>query len=163
MLESTLRQLEENLKQQLELYDQLWEIAMLKQRALVGNLIKELDVLITREEIAVLQTTRLEKERVDLVAKVAGSLGIPAEEVILSKLATIHAPFSVLQKDIESVIADIRRQNTLNTELLVQAKRIMDFSFRILTQSKESTYLPDGKRIEQRKPKADAFIFDKSV
>ena len=164
MRDEVISRVEHNLKTQLAVYSELREMAVLKQQALVSNKIKELDALVTSEEVLIMQTARLEEERLELAQAIAEDLGVPMEEVTLSRLAVSYPQFSALQNQIEELILEIQDKNALNTELINQAMSIVEFSLNLLTRQQEQTYSRSVNKRDKGKQKAkSAFIIDKTV
>lgn len=164
MRDELSNKIEQNLQKQLAIYTELRDSAQKKQEALVKNQIKELDALVTREEMLIIEAGKLEVERNSLIEKIALELKIPIDEVNLSKLI-INKPIMVkTQDELLTLVKDIQEIHSLNSELLKQAIMIVEFSLNLLTEQNEKTYTREMNKVEKGKQKINkAFILDKSI
>ncbi len=164
MRDELANRLETNLQQQLILYKELRETAEKKQQALVANNIKELDAIVAREEVLIMQAAKLEKVRTAMAGEIARELHIPVEEVTLSRLTGEMPQLLPLQNEMEETIRNIQEKHALNTELLNQAMRIVEFSLNLFTRSDEKTYSRDLQKAEKETPGVKrSFVIDRSV
>lgn len=163
MQQKIVDELKENLEEQLALYSELLEVTGRKQEALIHNHIKELDALVSREEMLILQGTRLENKRMALVKELAVQLNRPEEELKLHKLAELFPQFQGIKDKFENIISEIQAKNALNNKLLQQAKKIVDFTLGLMTTQRETTYSGDKGKAQARPGTRQAYIVDRSV
>lgn len=164
MDEQHLARLEENLRQQLELYRELLETATKKEEVLVANDMRTLDALVAKEETVVILGSKLEKERMTLIEHLASEIGLPVEDVTLVRLVQNYPHLEPLQVELEKVVTAIQSKHALNTELLKQAMRIVEFTLQLLVPAEQGVYSRNREATETGATAVrSARIIDKSV
>jgi flagellar biosynthesis/type III secretory pathway chaperone len=157
-----IQQLNDNLKAQAGIYKELKQLAELKQQALVKNNLQELEAITVREEQLIMAAAKLEKERLVWAEWVAQLIGKPSEKITLVELAERYPQLSDVRTELESVLAGLKEVHELNTELLKQAIKIVDFTLSMLTaQPSGSIYNRPGKK--ETEPQSSVRFLDKSI
>jgi flagellar biosynthesis/type III secretory pathway chaperone len=157
-----IKQLNENLKTQASIYNDLKHLAELKKQALVKNNLIELEAVTVREEQLLLEAARLEKERLYWAEQIAHSMGKPPEEITLSELAERYPELQEVKTDLENVITNLKEVHELNTQLLKQAIKVVDVTLGVLTtQPSGNLYQRPGKK--ESEPRNAIRFLDKSI
>ena len=155
-------QLNDNLKRQAALYNELKIYAQQKQQALIKNDLHTIEALTLREEQLILEASRLEKERLQWAEGIAKQLGKSPESITLSELAEHFPELKEVKKEMESVLTNLKEVNDLNTELIKQAIKVVDLTLSLITAQPQGTVYgrPGGKENE---PKKDVHFLDRSI
>jgi flagellar biosynthesis/type III secretory pathway chaperone len=142
-----IKHLNENLKSQARLYNELKELAEFKQQALVKNNLQELEAVTIREEQLLLEGARLEKERLLWAEQIAQIMGKPAEKITLTELAVRYPELQEVKVDLEKVLTGLKDVHEVNTQLLNQAIKIVDITLGMLTTNPSGNiYSRPGKK-----------------
>ncbi|AGA70322.1 FlgN protein [Desulfitobacterium dichloroeliminans LMG P-21439] len=157
-----IKQLNENLKRQAALYEELKMFAEYKQQALVNNNLHEIEAATVREEQLIMEASRLEKERLLWAEQIAREIGKAPENITLSELAERFPELTGVKTELDNVLTNLRQVNELNTQLLKQAIKVIDLTLGLMTaQPNGSTYVrPGGKENE---PKSNVHFLDRSI
>lgn len=153
-MSEALRNLNNNLQLQVKLYEELHNLECKKQKALMQNNLQEIELLSACQEPLLLEAASLEKARSLWVEHIARNLGKSAAELTLAELAR-HFP--VLEKarvDLGFVVGRLQAVHGINTQLLKQAMRIVEYTLGLLTHQVGSTYThPNRQEIEDNQKK----------
>ncbi|WP_206810924.1 flagellar protein FlgN [Paradesulfitobacterium ferrireducens] len=160
-MSEVLRNLNENLKRQTNVYSELNRLAELKQRALIKNNLHELEMVTAQEEQLLLEGGRLEKERLLWAEQIGREMGKAPEELTLAELAERYPELESVRKDLDDVLSRLQEAHEINTELLEQAVKIVNVTLNMLTQEDKRTYSRPGKEVKGGSKQAR--ILDKSV
>jgi hypothetical protein len=92
---------------------------------------------------------RLELERVALLNRAAGALGIPAGDVTLERMATLMAPAAAddareRSAHLRGLLATIQREHATNRALMRQELAFLDHLVRLIGDAPEAGYSPPG-------------------
>jgi flagellar biosynthesis/type III secretory pathway chaperone len=142
-----IKQLNDNLKNQARLYDELKQLAEFKQQALVKNNLQEIEAVTVREEQLLLEGARLEKERLLWAEQIAQVMGKPAEKITLTELAVRYPELQEVKVDLEKVLTGLKDVHEVNTQLLKQAIKIVDITLGMFTTNPSGNiYNRPGKK-----------------
>ncbi|MBC2723264.1 flagellar protein FlgN [Desulfosporosinus sp.] len=135
-----LRNLEDNLKCQVALYDELNTLGGHKQKALIKNNLQELEAITVREELLLLEGSRLEKERLLWAEQIGLDLGKAPEDLTLAELAEHYPNLQEVRKDLDRAVGALQGIHETNTQLLQQAMKVVEFTVGMLTHQEKNTY-----------------------
>jgi flagellar biosynthesis/type III secretory pathway chaperone len=144
-----LQNLEDNLKRQVALYQQLNDLEKDKQKALVENNLKEIETITFKEEKLVFEANHLERERLLWAKQIGSELGKRAEDLTLAELAEHYPVLEGVRKDLDDVVDHLQNIHRTNTQLLQQAIKIVDLTVGMLTQHEKSTYTHPSQQESQ--------------
>lgn len=144
------------LKEQLEEYKVLLDIANKKQKALIKNDIDGLDRINKEEHELIVGITRLEKKRLEIIGEIGKKIGSNVETLTLKELEkTAPAPFqgelNAIAAEFAQVIEDLNKINQENSGLIEQALKIVNFTIDTITNSEREVVYPskEGKNTSQ--------------
>lgn len=160
-MEETLRNLNDNLSLQLKLYAELNNLAGLKKEALVQNKLQELDSITVREERLLFETARLEKERLRWAENIGKEMGKAPEDLTLAELAEHYPELQEVRDQLDGIIKELRDTHEINTKLINQALKVIDFTIGLMTGPDESTY--NNLKRRTAKQLSGVRLLDKSV
>jgi len=153
------------LKEQLNGYKNLLDLAKRKQRALIGNDIKDLDSLNKEEHQIIIGATKLENKRLEIIKGFRNILGSNIESYTLKEMAE-KAPepfqeqlFEVYQ-ELNKVVDELNKINKENSSLIEQALKIVNFTISTIAQSEREVIYPEK---DGRMTKPISRIFDSKV
>ncbi len=156
-----IKQLNENLKKQAALYQEIKDYAQKKQQALLRNDLQEIEATTIREEQLLLEASRLEKERLLWTERAARHLGKGPESITLKELAERFPELTDVRVELENVVMNLKEVNELNNQLLKQAMKVTNLTVSIMTaQPNGSTYNRPGEK--ESESKAVRFL-DRSI
>jgi len=136
----TLQNLNNNLREQVILYNALLTLEGHKKEALIENNIQEIEVITAQEESFIIKVNRLEKERLLWAEQIGRELGKPPEDLTLVELAEHFPALEEVSLDIDRVVAQLQVIHESNAHLLQQAMKIVDFTVGLLTHQESNTY-----------------------
>lgn len=149
-----LRNLEDNLKRQAALYDELHGLEEHKQKAIMKSNLQELEAITVREEQLLLKAGSLEKERLLWAEKIGLEMGKPPEDLTLAELAEHYPVLQGVRLELDRVIRALQGIHEINTQLLEQAMKVVEFTVGILTHQDKNTYQrPTGQKDDEQQPK----------
>lgn len=141
-----IQNLNENLKRQIDLYKQIYVLEQSKKEALTQNNIQEIE-LITKQQEPLLQAAgRLESERLSWVENIGRELGKAPADLTLTELAKDFPVLAEVRLDLGRVVKQLQEIHGLNTMLLEQAVRIVNFTIGLLTYEASHTYGPPDQK-----------------
>ncbi|EGW36516.1 flagellar protein FlgN [Desulfosporosinus sp. OT] len=152
MSEVLVRNLNENLKSQVSLYEKLDSLERNKQKALIKNDIAEIEKITVQQERLLIEASRLEKERLLWAEAIGGELGRVPQDLTLAELAEHFPVLEGVRLDLDNVIGRLREIHDINTKLLQQAMKIVEFTVGLLTHQEQNTYThPKRKEPEENR------------
>ena len=140
------------LEESVTLYNDLLSLGEEKRRALVEADTTELDAITRREELRILEGTRLEERRAKATAVLATRLNLDEGKPPLSLLASraeaeMADQIRHLGAELDAVVKQLVRLNETNAALIHQALHFVHYNLNLLTRSQaETTYFPGGNR-----------------
>ncbi|AFV02600.1 hypothetical protein UNSWDHB_956 [Dehalobacter sp. UNSWDHB] len=141
--------LENNLQQQIAFYRQLVELEQEKQKALVDNVIEKIESITAQEEKILLEVGQLEEERLYWAEFFGKEVGKKAEDITLTDLIQYSPGFEPIGQEFEKAISQLKNLHEINAKLLKSALSIADFTLRLLTGQKHTTYSnPSNKGVK---------------
>ncbi|MFZ3102710.1 MAG: flagellar protein FlgN [Desulfitobacteriaceae bacterium] len=156
-----LQNLNDNLKIQARIYAELNELARQKQQALTSNNLHNLEAVTVQEEQLLLEAARLEKERLMWAEQIGLELGKASEDLTLTELAEHYPELREVQIELDNVIMQLRQAHEINTQLLQQALKVVDFTVGLMTQEQATTYNHPGRK--EINTASRAHLLDRSV
>ncbi len=135
-----LQNLNENLKRQVTLYEELNDLEREKQKALIKNNLQEIELITARQEPLLLGASRLEKERLLWAEHIGRDLGKAPEDLTLAELAEHFPVLEGVRLDLDRVVGQLQEIHEINAQLLQQAMKVVDFTVGMLTQQEKNTY-----------------------
>jgi len=117
----------------------------------VENNLQELEKITAQEEQLLIEVNRLEKERLLWAEHIGKKLSKPPEELTLAELAEAFPALKEVQAELDPVIAELQELHRVNTELLEQAVKVVNFTVGLMTQEEKQTYSnPNKKTLQNR-------------
>jgi len=148
-----LRNLNENLKEQVEIYHETLNLEELKQKALIKNNLQEIESITAKEESLIIKVNRLEKQRLLWAEQIGRELGRVPEDLTLAELVENFPVLEDVRLDLDRVVERLQEIHTINSQLLEQAMKIVDYTVGLLTHQESNTYAVPGKRENEEKKK----------
>ena len=158
-----LSSLDNNLRKQLDYYKQLVKLEKDKQQALVHNVIQEIDRITAEEEKILFEVSHLETERLNWAEFFAKETGKKAEEITLLDLEQSFPVLAEVHSELETVIAELRELHEINTRLLENAVKLVNFTMQTLTNDRQITYTKPTGKDKEGKTQKTLNLFDKSI
>lgn len=151
-MSKVVQNLNENLKRQVTLYEELNDLEREKQQALIKNNLQELELITARQEPLLLGATSLENERLLWAEQIGRDFGKAPEELTLAELAE-HFPVLVgVRIDLDRVVGQLQEIHEINTQLLQQGMKVVEFTVGMLTHQEKNTYsLPNQNENEGKR------------
>lgn len=153
------------LKEQIKSYEQLLELAKKKQQALINNEIETLDNLNKEEHNVILQTTKLETKRLEIIRDLSNIFGSEIESFTLQDLEE-RAPepyqeqLSAVYKELRLIVDQLQEVNQENSGLIEQALKIVNFTINTIARSEREVIYPEK---DSKTVKPVSRIFDSKV
>lgn len=135
-----LQKLNENLKQQVMLYEKLNDLEQAKQKALIKNNLQGIESITAQQESLLLRAGHLEKERLLWAEQIGRDLGKAPEDLTLAELAEHFPVLEGVRLDLDQVVGKLQEIHEVNTQLLQQAMKVVDFTLGMLTHQEKNTY-----------------------
>jgi hypothetical protein len=155
-----LQNLNGNLKQQVMLYEELHDLEQEKQKALIKNNLQQIELITARQEPLLLGASRLEKERLLWAEHIGHDLGKAPEDLTLVELAEHFPVLEGVRVDLDRVVGQLQEIHAINTQLLQQAMRVVEFTVGMMTHQEKNTYThPSHKENEETK----LHLLDRSI
>jgi flagellar biosynthesis/type III secretory pathway chaperone len=154
------------LAESVTLYNDLLLLGEEKRQALIGADTAMLDAITRREELRILEGTRLEERRAKATAAIATHHKLADRKPTLLMLADAADPdtaeqIRVLGAELDTAVKQLVRLNDTNAALIHQALHFVQYNLNLLTRSHaETTYVPTGGR---KATGAAAMILDRKV
>ena len=140
------------LAESVTLYKDLLLLGEEKRQALIGADTAMLDAITRREELRILEGTRLEERRAKATAAIATHHKLADRKPTLLMLADAADPDTAEQirslgADLDTAVKQLVRLNDTNAALIHQALHFVQYNLNLLTRSQaETTYVPTGGR-----------------
>ena len=140
------------LAESVKLYQDLLLLGEEKRQALIGADTAELDAITRREELRILDVTRLEERRAKATAAIANQHKLTDRKPTLLMLADVADPETSEQirrlgADLDQAVKRLVRLNDTNAALIHQALHFVQYNLNLLARSQaETTYVPTGGR-----------------
>lgn len=135
-----LQSFEENLRNQVKLYEGLNNLERRKQKALLKNNLQEIESISAQEEQLFSVANQLEKERLLWAEHIGRDLGKAPEDLTLAELAEHFPVLQEVSRDLDRVVGNLQEIHAINTQLLEQAMKVVEFTVGMLTHQDKSTY-----------------------
>ena len=152
-MSEALRNLNENLKEQVEIYHETLNLEELKQKALIKNNLPEIESITAQEEAMIIKVNRLEKQRLLWAEQIGRELGRVPEDLTLAELVENFPVLEDVRLDLDRVVERLQEIHTINSQLLEQAMKIVDYTVGLLTHQESNTYAVPGQRENEEKKK----------
>ena len=155
------------LAESVTLYKDLLLLGEEKRQALIGADTAELDAITRREELRILEGTRLEERRAKATAALATQYKLADRQPTLLMLADVADSETAEQirrlgADLDQAVKRLVRLNDTNAALIHQALHFVQYNLNLLTRSHaETTYVPTGGR--KTASSAASVILDRKV
>ena len=155
------------LAESVTLYKDLLLLGDEKRQALIGADTAELDAITRREELRILEGTRLEERRAKATAAIATHHKLADRKPTLLMLADAADPdtaeqIRALGAELDTAVKKLVRLNDTNAALIHQALHFVQYNLNLLTRSQaETTYVPTGGR--KANGGASSVILDRKV
>lgn len=143
MGQELLNRLVELLEHEYEIFQNLLELSQKKTDIIVEGKVSELDKLVKLEQSIVLQISKLEAEREEIVKKIAQEFKIEDANLKISELKKYvnEENMKILeeyQNKMMEVIDKLNHVNQLNSKLVKNALEYIEFSFNLLSNVNSS-------------------------
>lgn len=145
-MSEALQNLNENLKRQVEFYNELLTLEGHKQKALIKNDLQKIESITTQEESIIIKVNPLEKERLLWAEQIGRELEKTPEDLTLAELAEHFPVLEGVRLDLDRVVARLQEIHEINSQLLQQAMKIVDYTVGLLTHQQNNTYTYPGQR-----------------
>ena len=155
------------LAESVTLYKDLLLLGEEKRQALIGADTAMLDAITRREELRILEGTRLEERRAKATAAIATHHKLADRKPTLLMLADAADPDTAEQirslgAELDTAVKQLVRLNDTNAALIHQALHFVQYNLNLLTRSQaETTYVPTGGR--KASGGSAAMILDRKV
>ena len=152
-MSEVLQNLNENLREQVERYNELLTLEGHKQKALIENNLQEIESITAQEESLIIKVNRLEKERLLWAKQIGRELGKTPEDLTLAELAEHFPALEGVRLDLDRVVARLQEIHEINSQLLHQALKIVDYTVGLLTHQESNTYTYPGQKENEENKK----------
>lgn len=139
-MSDVILKLDENLKQQVVIYDKLYALEKDKQKALLNNKLQEIEMTTLQEEQLMHEASQLEKERLLWAEQIGRQLGTTPEDLTLAELATHFPELQGVRFDLDRVVVSLQEIHEINVQLLEQSIKIVEFTVGMFTHQEKNTY-----------------------
>lgn len=136
----------------LAIYQELLALSKQKCDILVQSNVKELELLMEKEETLFFEVTKLDRTSKEISKELALPYGVTEEEAVLSKVLQLAEQEGVcelknVRQELREVLLDIKEVNALNQKLVEQGLTIVNYSLNVLAQSSVGpTYHPNESK-----------------
>jgi len=141
-----LQSLNENLKQQVILYEEFYAQERDKQKALLRNNLQEIEEITVREEQLLFEASRLEKERLLWAEQIGREFGKASEDLTLAELAEHFPVLEGVRLELDRVVGRLQEIHEINAKLLQQAMKVVYFTVGMLTHRDKNTYTHPSRK-----------------
>lgn len=141
-----LQNLNNNLKLQVALFEELLERERDKQKALIENNLPEIEATTVREEQLLLKANSLEKERLLWAEQIGRDFGKAPEDLTLVELAAHFPVLEEVRLALDRVVERLQAIHETNAQLLRQAMKVVDFTVGMLTHRASNTYTHPSRK-----------------
>ncbi|HAA74432.1 TPA: hypothetical protein DCE37_04840 [Candidatus Latescibacteria bacterium] len=155
-MDSTMMQLVEVVKKEIETFEVLLDSMAQEQRALVSQNVSEIEKAVADQRTIAEQAGALERARTRLVTEISAELGETASDLTLKRLIDrIQGPHSQQLSEMRETLLGIHDRiqaaNSQNALLIKQSMKYVDKTLHILTGDgpETGTYAQSGKVAKQ--------------
>jgi len=141
-----LQNLNDNLKQQVALYEELNDLEQEKQKALIKNNLLDIELITARQEPLLLGASRLEKQRLVWAEDIGRDFGKAPEDLTLAELAQHFPILEDVRLDLDRVVGKLQEIHELNAQLLRQGMKVVEFTVGMLTHQEKNIYGRPSKK-----------------
>lgn len=145
-MSEALENLNDNLREQAEVYNKLLTLEEKKKNALIKNNIQEIELLTAQEEVLIIQVNHLEKERLMWAEQIGRELGAPPENLTLAELVQHFPGLGEVSLELDKTVLRLKEIHEINSQLIHQAMKIVDYTVGLLTHQVSNTYTPLGQK-----------------
>lgn len=126
------------LDQEAKAYDDILKIAKNKTSIIVEGKVAELESIVKIEQTLVLQMSRIETMRENIVDKLSADLGLKAKDVTISELLKLikgeeAAKLKESQVNMNNVLNDLKHTNEVNSKLIKNSLDFINFSINLIS------------------------------
>jgi len=146
-----LDELSSVLEREVGCYEELIASAHAEQQALIRGKLEELKLAIEAQELLISSTKALEELRRQIRRTLAEQLGLPSDEVTLTRLVELGyddeaGRLASLRDQVRHVVRDLDRLNAGNAQLINSSIAFINQTMWVLLQpgTEKPTYSPDG-------------------
>lgn len=136
------------LDEMVALYQALVRLAEEKRAVLVAGNAPALETITRQEELLIIQAGKLDAQREKLIGRIAAAHGLSPEELTLAKVGELADGetadrIAALGGELRAALEKLAPLNELNTQLIEQALKIIQYNINVLTQASAGpTYGP---------------------
>ena len=141
------------LEREVNCYQELIASARAEQQALILGKLQELKVTMEAQELLLASTKALEEMRREVRAALAGRLGLPDEELTLTRLVELGhddeaGRIEALRDSVQQVVQELERLNAGNAQLINSSIEFVNQTMWVLLQprTRKPTYGPEGAK-----------------
>ena len=145
-MSEVLQNLNNNLRQQVTLYEELNDLEREKQKALIKNDLLEIELITARQEPLILGASRLEKVRLLWAEHIGRDFGKAPEDLTLAELAEHFPILEEVRLDLDRVVGQLQEIHELNAQLLQQGMKVVEFTAGMLTHQEKNIYSRPSKK-----------------
>ncbi|HZK54265.1 MAG TPA: flagellar protein FlgN [Desulfosporosinus sp.] len=145
-MSEVLQNLNDNLKQQVALYEELNDLEQEKQKALIKNNLLDIELITARQEPLLLGASRLEKQRLVWAEDIGRDFGKAPEDLTLAELAQHFPILEDVRLDLDRVVGKLQEIHELNAQLLRQGMKVVEFTVGMLTHQEKNIYGRPSKK-----------------
>ncbi len=136
-MDKLLKELCENLEEQLATYKLLVKYEQEKQEVLVNGEINQLEELVKKEQKVVFKNGELEKTRQEHISQLAEQAGVPQDDLTISRVIELAEGdmkdrLSNVYEELEYVLVELKDLNLKNNSLIEQSLSYINYSLDIL-------------------------------
>lgn len=152
-MSEALQNLNKNLRGQVELYNEILTLEGHKRKALIENNLQQIESITAQEESLIIKANHLEKERLLWAEQIGRELGKTPEDLTLAELAEHFPVLEGVRLDLDQVVARLKEIHKINSQLLHQAMKIVDYTVGLLTHQASNTYTNPGRSEKEENKK----------
>ncbi|MDF2636170.1 MAG: FlgN protein [Pelosinus sp.] len=150
------------LSQILRVCQNLLALSKEKQKVLVAADSQELEKIVKQEDSLLIEISKLEKVREQLIGEILIAHGVEKSEASLEKLKTIAKPnaeeqLEVFSKELRLIMDELGPLHALNAELITQALGFINYNVNVLSQIAVGPTYASGGQTDQQAPKRTLF------
>lgn len=137
-----LKQLEEVLREELEIYEDILALSKTKTGCLVEGNVKRLDNIVRSEQVLILKIGKLEEERFRILKEISKDIEIDVDRItltdLLNKIDTdSEHHLKEIQQKITSVLSELEKVNQTNSRLIQKSLEHINHSIKLMTSALE--------------------------
>lgn len=147
------------LKNEYEIYQQLYRLGEEKQQIIIDNEVDDLLSIIEDEQAEIEKINELEAKRVEVLTEIAEENSLAQEELSFTKLIELlsepdKSELKNIRQKLLELLEDIQAINETNANLIEESLKLNNYTLQLLTDSninKNSTYQKPGKQDKNNK------------